>query len=185
MKLNRSAIIALSLTASLATINFPLQASQLTANRVFFRQSPRLLEAYSTFSGARVPGAKYYFNFNLPEQAGESLEKLIIQQRSGFEKIDFSLDRTLAFIGKPNDRGAAIPIENISIDPETRAIEIIFAAPIAPGTNFSIGLRPKRNPQYGGVYIFGVTAFPLASQSNGSYLGIGRFHFYRNGGDVN
>lgn len=176
MKLYQSTQLALVLIASMGLASAPLQA--LEAERTFFRRSPNLLDAYSTFSERLVNAAKYHFIFYLPETAGESLEKVTIQQRQGFEKIKFQPERTFAFVGQPNNRQQAIEISRAFTNPETQEIHVIFARPIPPGTTFTVSLKPRRNPRYGGVYIFGVRAFPCCSQSIGNYLGVGRLHFY-------
>ena len=70
-------------------------------------------------------------------------------------------------------------LENVSQDEETGAITVIFANPIPPGTTFTVRLKPKRNPDLGGVYLFGVTAFPWGEKPDGLYLGAGRLQFYQ------
>jgi hypothetical protein len=37
----------------------------------------------------------------------------------------------------------------------------------------------KHNPIGGGVYLFGVTAYPMGDHSSGMFLGYGRFHLTR------
>lgn len=177
--------IALSLLVGTTVLSYSVKASELRDRRVFFEQSPRLLEAYSTYTDARSWGAKYYFTLYVPENAGEPLEKLIIKQRQGSENIRFLLDETFAFVGQPNNKQEEININRVDRDNETREITLIFDPPIPPDTTFSVGLKPRKNPQYGGVYIFGVRAFPPGSQTSGSNLGIGRFHFYDGDDTVN
>ncbi|MDJ0716719.1 MAG: DUF2808 domain-containing protein [Prochloraceae cyanobacterium] len=143
-----------------------------------------MLEAYSTMSNARVWGAKYYFTIELPENAGEPLQKVVIQQRDNDELVRFHVDRALAFRGTPHSKGEMLGLQAINLQQETRSIELIFQNPIAPGTIFTVGILPKKNPRYAGVYLFGVTAFPQGERSNASYLGAGRFHFYRDGGNL-
>ena len=87
----------------------------------------------------------------------------------------------MAFFGQPDNKQEQINIQVADLNEETKEITLIFDPPIPPGTTFSIGLKPRRNPKYGGIYIFGVRAFPPGLKSYGSYLGIGRFHFYLDG----
>nr|WP_199755917.1 DUF2808 domain-containing protein [Chroococcidiopsis cubana] len=47
---------------------------------------------------------------------------------------------------------------------------------MSPGTTVTVALRAKRNPS-GGIYLFGVTAFPTGEKSSGQFLGYGRLHF--------
>ncbi len=172
------------MTLGIAGTNFvpPTVAGQLANGTVFFDKSPRLLEAYSTISNARAWGAKYYFTIELPENAGEPLQKVVIQQRNNDELVRFRGERTLAFNGTPFSKGDVLDLQAINLLQETRSIELIFQEPISPGRVFTVGIVPKKNPRYAGIYLFGVTAFPLGEKSNPTYLGAGRFHFYRNGG---
>ncbi len=39
-------------------------------------------------------------------------------------------------------------------------------------------VKPKRNPQTVGVYLFGVTVYPEGEDSLGIYLGPGRLHIH-------
>ena len=62
-----------------------VQAIQLADGTVSFEKSPRLIGAITTFKASRVWGAKYYFTLNVPEAAGEPLQKVTISQRQGTE----------------------------------------------------------------------------------------------------
>jgi len=57
---------------------------------------------------------------------------------------------------------------------------VTFDPPVTPGKR-SIGLRPVRNLRFSGVYLFGVTAYPVGEKSHGQFLGFGRLHFYGGG----
>ncbi|MGV2828432.1 DUF2808 domain-containing protein [Myxosarcina sp. GI1(2024)] len=148
---------------------------------VSFEQSPRLLDAYTTFNGIRVRQAVYYFDIELPEDIGEPLKKIVIQQRQGAEEIKFRIDRTKAFLGTHDNK-----IEQLAIsatqNEETQAITITLNKPVPPGNTVTIGLKPRRNPDFGGVYLFGVTVFPMGKRANSLYLGAGRLSFYQPGG---
>ena len=54
---------------------------------------------------------------------------------------------------------------------------VTFAEPVSAGPTFTVGLRPKRNPDLGGTYQFGVTAFPAGEKTQGIYLGSARLQF--------
>lgn len=148
---------------------------------VSFNKSPRLIDAHTTFSGTRIRGAIYYFDVELPQDAGEPLEQIVIRQRQGQQDIKFRLDRTVAYRGTHRKKKAPLNIATVTQDPESQAITIVFDDYINPGTTFTVGVKPRRNPFYDGIYLFGVTAFPAGEESNGLYLGVGRFHFYRLG----
>ena len=165
----------------ITTLNIPVtNAVQFPdSGRVAFNKSPLLRNAVTTFSGVRVWGAKYYFTVELPADAGEPLQKVVIAQRQGVDDISFYLDKTVAYNGTHRRKEEQLTLENVSQDEETEAITVIFANPIPPGTTFTVRLRPKRNPDVGGVYLFGVTAFPWGENPDGLYLGAGRLQFFQ------
>ncbi len=162
---------------------FLVSANAVTApnGTVSFEKSPRLITAHSTFTGVRVRGAIYYFDIELPEDVGEPLQQIVISQRQGQEDIKFRLDKTVAYVGTHRKKKARLNIAAVTQDTTNQAIKIVFDVPISPGTNFTVGIKPKRNPFWSGVYLFGVTAFPAGDKTNGLYLGVGRFHFYSSG----
>lgn len=158
-----------------------IQAVQLKDGTRAFEQSPRLVDATTTLDSVRVWSAKYYFTIDLPENAGEALQQITIQQREGSEEIRFKLAETFAFQGTPQHKGEAVTVQSVSRNEQTNTISIVFEPPISPGTTFTVGFKPIRNPDYEGVYLFGVTAFPAAGESSGLYLGVGRLQFYQGG----
>ena len=175
-----SVIALLSTGLILTTFNIPVvQAVQFPNGRTAFNKSPLLRNVMTTFSGVRVWGAIYYFTVELPADAGEPLQKVVIAQRQGQDDITFRLDKTVAYNGTHRRKQEKLTLQNVSQDEETEAITIIFANPIPPGTTFTIGLKPRRNPDWGGVYLFGVTAFPSGDKPDGLYLGAGRLHFFQ------
>ncbi|NES80811.1 MAG: DUF2808 domain-containing protein [Moorea sp. SIO2B7] len=171
-------MIPVGIAGILAIASIPTQAVQFANGTVSFDKSPRLINAVTTYSSLRVWAAKYYFTLNLPENAGEPLGKLIIHQRQGEEYIRFQLEKTVAFEGTHRKKGERLTLQAVTGDEETDAITVIFDPPIPPGKTFTVGLKPRRNPRYGGVYLFGVTAFPVGEKPYGLYLGVGRLHFY-------
>lgn len=165
--------------------SYPMTAAMPSAEqRSFFRQSPSLLNATTTFSSVRAWGATYYFTIQLPQDAGNSLGKIAIAQREAPDDISFYLDRTVAFEGTHRRKGETINIKSVTQDEETGAIVVDFASPIPAGTTVTIGLKPKRNPDYSGTYLFGVTAVPAGENPYSLYLGVGRLTFYRGSGDL-
>lgn len=148
-------------------------------NTAYFSKAPRLLGASVTFNGVRVRNAKYYFNIELPKDAGTNLQQIAIAQRQGQENIKFRLEDTVAYIGTNRDREDPIAIANVTQNESTGEIMVLLENPIPPGTTFTVGLKPRRNPFYDGVYLFGVTAFPQGNNPQSLYLGAGRLHFYR------
>lgn len=172
-------VVALNLI--LTSIPLSAKAVQFPDGRTAFNKSPLLLNVITTFNEVAVWSAKYYFTINLPENAGEPLGQVKIQQREGFETILFYLDKTFAFEGTPNQRGKSLSIKEVKLDENSNTVTVIFDPPIPPGTVFTLGLKPQRNPLYDGIYLFGVTALPVGEQPSGLYLGVGRLQFYRGG----
>jgi hypothetical protein len=55
-----------------------------------------------------------------------------------------------------------------------------FDPPVAPGTTVRVSIPAIANPQSGGTYLFGVTAFPAGENSSGQFLGYSQIRFYQN-----
>ena len=170
--------IILVLGASCGGFTIPkAQAVQLADGTVAFAHPPKLLDAITTFRSVRAWGAKYYFTMFLPETAEESVQKITVNLRQGGDDIEYKLDKTIAAVGTARDKKKEIAIAQTTFDPETETVTVIFAEPVSAGTTFTVGLKPKRNPRYGGTYQFGVTAFPAGEKSQGIFLGSARLQF--------
>jgi hypothetical protein len=154
------------------------QAVQLRDGTVYFVQPPSLVDAITTYNSVYAVGATYYFTISLPENAGEPLQSLTINQHNRVEDIRFELKDSVAFEGKPANRKQKIALKDVVRDRKTGAITLIFDQPVSPGKTITIGLKPWQNPRSGGAYLFGVTAFPAGEKSYGQFLGFGRLHFY-------
>ena len=154
-----------------------VKAVRLADGTVAFANPPKLLDAITTFRAVRSRNAKYYFSFSFPKTAEESIQKITINLRRGGDNINYNLDKTIAAVGAARKRTQDIPISETTFDENTQIVTVTFANPIPAGTNFTVGLRPKRNPDFGGNYQFGVTAFPAGEKSQGIYLGSARLQF--------
>jgi len=147
----------------------------------FFRTSPRLVRSHSTFT---FPNAisTYIFEIEIPKEAENSLNKIIINQQQNTETINFFPDKTKAFIINNNQQ---ILIDNVkttnNIDDNKNEIIIELNPSIPAGNRVKLEVK-ARNPLYGGIYQFGVTAYPQGENSRSLYLGIARFHFDQPGG---
>ncbi len=155
-------------------------AIEFPDGKVAFEKSPLLTNAHTTFDGVRVRQAKYYFDLKLPPDIGESLQKIVINQRKGADTIKFRLDKTKAYFGTHKDKQEEISLQ-VSQDEISKAISVIFDRPVPPGSQITVRLKPKQNPNFGGIYLFGITAFPTGEKPSGLYLGAGRLHFYQSG----
>ena len=174
-------IFAATLAALTSLWGFPApstHAIQLANARVSFKKPPDLISATTTYNETDVWGARYYFTLSIPENAGESLGRVTINQRQGFEEIEFKLEDTQAFVGTPRHKDQRLTLKDVTKEPQSPTISVTFDPPVKPGTTVTIQLRPVRNPRFSGVYIFGVTAFPAVENPYGLYLGVGRLQFY-------
>lgn len=160
-------------------VTFPAVALQ-TPYRTTFEAPPRLIDTATTFSSVRVWGAKYYFSFVLPDDAGEPLKTVEIKQLSAPDEIEYQLDETFAFVGTRDDRGKRLSLNEVELNEETDTVSITFDPPVQPGTAFTIGLKPVRNPSFGGTYLFRIQVFPAGNMPYGLDLGVGRLQFYDN-----
>lgn len=149
------------------------QAVQLRDGKVYFVQPPRLLKTATTYDDVGVWGATYYFTVSLPQNAGEPLQRITINQHSGLDTVRFDLKASSAAVGKQK-----LQLQDVVIS-DKKTISLTFAPPVEPGKTITVALKPKYNPVIEGVYLFGVTAFPLGEKSHGQFLGYGRLHFYR------
>lgn len=164
----------------------PVQAVELNG-QIYFTRPPLLDNATTTQNTTLVSHPTYYFTLTVPEDAGEPLGRIAITQRDGdtaARSIRYDTDDTRAFTGTRRDRGEELSVQT-NFDRDAQTVTVIFDQPVSPGTTVTIGLEAERNPRLGGVYLFGVTAFPAGESPYGQFLGYGRLHFYeRDGIDI-
>lgn len=153
-------------------------AVQLQDGTVYFVQPPRLVEAVTTYKEVNVWGATYYFTIDLPQNAGEPLQRVTINQHEGVDRIRYDLKATSVYVGDVSKRGQKVALLDATSDRKTRTISLTFAEPVPPGKTVIIGLKPEQNPFTPGVYLLGVTAFPPGEKVHGQFLGYGRLQFY-------
>lgn len=183
MKLRGSAIaLAVVLEATLAPA---IDAVQLRDGKIHFDYPPSLLGATTPHKGAGFWNATYYFTLELPENAGEPLQKVTIAQTEGLERLRFNPEKTVVFEGNPREKGEEITQFAAEFDRENRMVSIRFDPPLPPGKIVTIGLKSTRNPLGGGIYLFGVTVFPAGEEVQEQFLGFGRLHFYDDRDDSN
>jgi len=159
-----------------------VQAVELNG-QTYFTRPPLLGNATTTRNATLEFRPTYYFTLNLPEDAGEPLGQVVITQKDGgtaARRVRYNTEATRAFFGTPGDRGEALPVQTL-FDQDSQTVTITFEQPVTPGTAVTIGLRPNRNPRLGGVYLFGVTAYPSGDSAFGQFIGYGRLQFYERG----
>ncbi len=159
----------------------PALAVTLSDGTVNFVGVPRLEGASTTFNDTYAWGATYYFTIRVPEDAGEPLQRIAIAQHEGSDDIEFDLEETRAYEGTRRNRQSEISLLATTSNKDNQTLDLTFSTPVPPGKTVTIALRPVRNPRYGGVYLFGVTAFPAGEKARGQFLGFGRLHFYERG----
>lgn len=158
--------------------SMPATAENLGNKQVTVDSSPQLIRAaVATYPGVNAL-AQYQFTVRVPENARKPLEAVKITQKENLEQIRFNLSQSDAFAGSRFAGGPAVSIARIggSEASDTNEITVAFDPPIQPGSTVTISLRGTR-PTWGGIYLFGVTAFPIGENSLGSYLGVGRIAF--------
>ena len=167
-----------SIALAFLGIDLASKAVEAPDGTVAFESGIALVDAHATFNGVRVRQARYYFDLELPKNLGEPLKKVAIGQRTGSDRVEFKPDKTTAYLGNHRNKKEQLELTAF-VDENTEEITVEFDRPVPPGSSVTIGIKPRRNPDYGGVYLFGVTAYPTGDKSVGLYLGPGRLHFYR------
>ncbi|MFN6068498.1 MAG: DUF2808 domain-containing protein [Pseudanabaena sp.] len=175
-----SLLMGLSLSAISITMprtNSAIAQDLTTSSQTGFIQVPNLVSVDTTERDPNIRNVTYSFQIAVPKQTGAALQKVTIAQKDPIEAIAFSSDRTTAYIQEAS--GDRIPVDTKTvIDPNTKAISVVFTSPITAGKRVIVGLRPQSNPSLEGEYVFGVTAFSDAQQSQGQLIGYGRIGIY-------
>ncbi len=177
--------IAISVVGVNSLIVQSIEALEQPSGQRVFEKAPRLIRSATNFQ-TRDSLAYYYFTIKIPEDAGESLKAVTIIQKTNVEEITFFPQETRAFFGDRFKKEFSIPLASAELfvsqeSSESNGVKVVLAEPVAAGNTVTISLR-ARNPLYGGIYLFGVTAFPEGENSQGMYLGSGRIHFVTRGG---
>lgn len=146
-----------------------------------FSHPPRLVRATSSQLAASTPST-YEFTLNVPADAGRPLKAVTIAQATNVETVQFDVSQSSAFVGERYAAGAAIPLASVGGEQPTNAGEVtlVFEQPVQPGTTVTVAIPVTTNPSWGGVYEFGVTAYPVGEGNRGQFLGYGRINLYGN-----
>ncbi len=170
-------LLILSALVPMTVLVRSTSAVQLSDGRTAFDSSLRLIGASSSFSSRNIPST-YYFTLKIPENAGEPLKAVKIVQQQNLETISYRDSTIRAFKGNRWARSAQLPLAAIGGRMEPGEMEIVFDPPVQPGNTVTVSVKAKRNPLYGGIYQFGVTAYPAGEKSIGQSLGFTRLNFY-------
>lgn len=177
--INFKSSLALSFLLPELLLVSPALAIRLSNGQIAFSHPPQLIRTATSFSSSNIPGT-YQFTISVPEDAGEPLEAVSIVQRPNIETIAFDVSQQRAFKGNSFAGGLALHLANIGGTQPSKSNEqtIVFDPPVVPGSTVTVEMVSKGNPTLGGVYLFGVTAYPAGENGIGQFLGYGRLHFY-------
>jgi hypothetical protein len=157
-------------------------AQQLNNDRSFFDHAPRLIRTAASFQDVYTPST-YQFTIKVPEDAGANLQAVrIVQDNRNLGAVNFDISQSSAFLGETFAGGPAVSLASIggTQPTDSNEVTVAFNPPIAPGQTVTVALQADRNPWQGGVYLFGVTAYPIGENSPGLFLGYGRINIYDN-----
>lgn len=171
-KSNLFVVGSIALATLVSTTFGSANALDLDEGTTSFTKSPLLVRTIASHSTANNPSI-YQFTIEVPDNAGQALKSVTISPKENAEKINFDVSRSKILIGDSEVNQAQLSMNK-------NDITFVFDEPVEPGNTVTVSLNAKRNPRGGGVYLFGVTAFPEGENSPGLYLGSGRLHFSRN-----
>lgn len=157
----------------------PLLSEVSTTDINFFRASPRLTRSHPTYTFPDVIST-YIFEIEIPENAGNNVQKIVINQQINTETITFFPDKTKTFILNQGNKSLDVN-STLNVTNNQNEIMINLLQPAKPGQKLRLAIQ-ARNPLYGGIYQFGVTVYPEGNNPQSLYLGIARFHFDMRGG---
>lgn len=153
-------------------LNTPVDAVELPGGQTSFDRAPRLVRTSSSFNTRNNSAATYYFTIEVPENAGEPLKAVKIEQRNySTRTVTFKEDESRAFMGSRFAQGSALSLAPVGGSSQPGEITVEFDSPVPAGSIVTVAVDPERNPRFSGVYQFGVTAFPEGENSPGLYLG--------------
>lgn len=174
MSINRFIYSLPIVATTLIAVNLiPIQSTQaieITNGQKAFIRVPRLILSAVTFPYKNSPMARYQFTIEVPENAGEALKAIKVTQKKNLETVVFNENKTRA-VESNNMKGIEIPLAVTEEESKPGETTIIFNTPIKPGNTVTISVKPKQNPFVGGVYLFGINAYPTGDNSQETYLG--------------
>jgi hypothetical protein len=149
--------------------------------RSFFIHPPQLLRVTASQVGSNL-ASTYEVSLKVPEDAGQGLKAIKISQSSNLEVINFNVSQSQALVRRQD--GADSPLALASVGGPQMAqpgeVTVVFEQPVMPGSMVTVMIPTLANPTFGGVYEFGVTAYPSGDNPLGQFLGLRRINFYGN-----
>jgi len=161
------------------------QSIQYRDGTTAFSYPLRLTDARTTRNRAGANNPTYYISFTFPVAAEEPLDKVVISLDEGRRDPTFTyrLDNIQAVANTPQGE-QPLALGQVTEDADTKALTIEFNPPVPPGNPVTLALRPDRNPRFEGVYLFGVTAFPVGDPVEPNFVGYARLSFYDPNGGI-
>ncbi|MCY6488917.1 MULTISPECIES: DUF2808 domain-containing protein [Leptolyngbya] len=160
----------------LSILPLTARAGQI-GGRSYFERAPHLVRTAASNVLAHTPSA-YEFTIQVPSDAGAALQTVRIAQEENLDRVSFDPSQSRAFLGDHMARGQSVSLAAIGGERPNNKSEttVTFNPPIQPGQTVTVVLDATANPWQGGVYLFGVTAYPEGDQASGLFLGYGRIH---------
>jgi Protein of unknown function (DUF2808) len=152
--------------------------SSHSSGQTFFNHPPSLIHVGAVQVSRNSPST-YEFTLTVPANAGQSLKAVMISQVENLETVSFDINQSHAFAGQRFAMGSEIPLASVGGERPAHPgdVTIVFDQPVLPGRTVTVAVKADSNPNYGGVYLFGVTAYPAGENSLGQFIGYGRIHF--------
>lgn len=149
--------------------------------QTFFSEPPQLTRVAASQTGEYTPST-YEFTLTVPKNAGQPLKAVTIAQAKNVETVKFDVSSSKAFVGDRLTASSEIRLASVGGEQPANSgeVTIAFDQPVQPGSTVTVALAVQRNPSWGGVYEFGVTAYPAGENGLGQFLGYGRINFYGN-----
>ncbi|MEQ8961773.1 MAG: DUF2808 domain-containing protein, partial [Coleofasciculus sp. C2-GNP5-27] len=156
----------------------PVAATPLSKGQTSLNRSPRLIRTATSYNHTSVP-ATYQFTIQVPEGA-QPLQAVTITQKENAENIRFDVSESRAFMGNHVASGSELSLASVGgmESSSSKEVTVVFDQPVSPGNTVTVALKAKHNPRLDGIYLFGITAFPVGEDSPGLYLGSTRLNFY-------
>ncbi|WP_138499726.1 DUF2808 domain-containing protein [Nostoc sp. PA-18-2419] len=152
------------------------------SEQTFFNHPPQLIRAAAPQT-ARDTSSTYEFTLTVPKDAGQPLKAVKIAQAKNLETIKFDINKSKAFASERFAAGPEIRLASIGGNDQPSTLGeaiVVFDQPVQPGSTVTVALAAQKNPSLDGVYLFGVTAYPVGDNGLGQFLGYGRINFYNN-----
>jgi hypothetical protein len=159
-----SLILLLTLFAILVSDWLPTRVDSAVpgSRTILLTQTPLTYSSFEVAQNNSSPtqNRPYALTVLLPEHQGHRFSQLSLTalEEPGTPSILFNLDKTRAYYGKPDERGAEVTVHRTWID-ETGTLWVEFNPAIAPNTSLTL-IFDATDLTPGKPHQFGVAAYP-------------------------